>query len=171
MFMTTKNGKAIARIIAIAICAFMLIAVGASCSDEAAVRAEEALNAALQAEQAAKDANQAAKDAQDSADKALDEAEKAEDAANEKLTEAELVALLEKYVDSDELAAELAKLITEESVKALVSGDVTKATEEVMAKVNKLLADNGSHDWKPALPAPPPPRRVQRASAPDFCRG
>lgn len=143
MLMTTKNGKAIAKVIAIAICALMLVACFASCSDDTAARLDEAYNAALKAEEAAKDANQAAKDAQNSADNALAEAEKAESLAGTKLTEEEIVKLLEKYVDSDELATELAKLLSEESVKALVAGDITAAKKAVMDEVKALLDQYG----------------------------
>ncbi len=143
MLMTTKNGRAIARIIAIAMCAVMLLAFATGCSDDTAARAEEAYNAALKAEEAANKANQAAKDAQTSADNALAEAEKAESLAGTKTTEEEIAELLKEYVDSDKLAEELAKLINEEAVKALIDEKADAAEEAIMAEIEKVLNDYG----------------------------
>ena len=103
--MTTKKGKAVVRVLALAICVVMLSAFVTGCSVDALARAEEAYQAALKAEEAANKANQAANNAQTSADNALDKAEGADSLANSKLTEEEVknavTALLSGYIKAD----------------------------------------------------------------------
>ncbi len=156
MLITTKNGKVIARVIALAMCAIMLLAFGTGCSDEAKARAEEAYNAALKAEEAANKANQAASDAQNSANNAMEKAEGAETLAGTKLTEAEVTAAITEalatyaksadVVAKADFAAELAKILTEESIKAwikagddAIAGDANTKIEAVKTEVNTLV--------------------------------
>jgi len=155
MLMTTKNGKAITRALALVMCVLMLLAFGTACTDENAVKLAEAANtAAEEAEAQALKANQAALDAANSAKDAMDKALAAETLAGTKLTEKQvtdaITKALEAYakaadvatkVDLEAVKSAVAKLLTEDAIKALIAAGDDAAVAAVKAEISEDIEE------------------------------
>ena len=155
MLMTTKNGKAITRALALVMCVLMLLAFATACTDENAVKQAEAANtAAEKAEAEALKANQAALDAANSAKDAMDKALAAEALAGTKLTEAQVTEAITKALavyakaadvatkaELDAVKTAVAKLLTEDAIKALIAAGDEAAVAAVKAEIGEEIEE------------------------------